>query len=231
MAATFHNLPTPGPSAEISGGKPSTNSTFGRLDTSFSLPPAAIPGHTPDSNATTSPSPATSDSSYQPLSPPSNAKARAEKTPATRRRLSANSKESGPGRNGYTIPPPPTRARKIIQMKPQVQKDAQDKTTAATSGVKSHNTSPTLQPNGSKAGGPTATVGAKRKQAGGNITAAGRKTARKTAHSLIERRRRSKMNEEFGVLKDMIPACTGQDMHKLASKAPASCFCRLAVLM
>jgi hypothetical protein len=40
--------------------------------------------------------------------------------------------------------------------------------------------------------------------------------ARKTAHSLIERRRRSKMNEEFGVLKDMIPACTGQDMHKLA---------------
>jgi hypothetical protein len=32
---------------------------------------------------------------------------------------------------------------------------------------------------------------------------------------LIERRRRSKMNEEFGVLKDMIPACTGE-MHKLA---------------
>ncbi len=41
-------------------------------------------------------------------------------------------------------------------------------------------------------------------------TAAGRKIARKTAHSLIERRRRSKMNEEFGVLKDMIPACKGQ---------------------
>jgi hypothetical protein len=40
--------------------------------------------------------------------------------------------------------------------------------------------------------------------------------ARKTAHSLIERRRRSKMNEEFGVLKDMIPACAGQEMHKLA---------------
>lgn len=45
---------------------------------------------------------------------------------------------------------------------------------------------------------------------------AGRKIARKTAHSLIERRRRSKMNEEFGMLKDMIPACAGQDMHKLA---------------
>ena len=24
------------------------------------------------------------------------------------------------------------------------------------------------------------------------------------------------MNEEFGVLKDMIPACRGQEMHKLA---------------
>jgi hypothetical protein len=62
----------------------------------------------------------------------------------------------------------------------------------------------------------TAPPGSKRKQAPGPTTAAGRKMARKTAHSLIERRRRSKMNEEFGVLKDMIPACTGQDMHKLA---------------
>ncbi|EQK97536.1 Helix-loop-helix DNA-binding protein [Ophiocordyceps sinensis CO18] len=49
----------------------------------------------------------------------------------------------------------------------------------------------------------------------GGTDAAGRKLARKTAHSLIERRRRSKMNEEFAVLKAMIPACTGE-MHKLA---------------
>lgn len=62
---------------------------------------------------------------------------------------------------------------------------------------------------------PASGTGGKRKQAG-NPTAAGRKIARKTAHSLIERRRRSKMNEEFGVLKDMIPACAGQEMHKLA---------------
>ena len=54
----------------------------------------------------------------------------------------------------------------------------------------------------------------KKKQGGGSTS--GRKIARKTAHSLIERRRRSKMNEEFGVLKDMIPACAGQEMHKLA---------------
>jgi hypothetical protein len=60
------------------------------------------------------------------------------------------------------------------------------------------------------------TAGGKRKQNNAGTTAAGRKIARKTAHSLIERRRRSKMNEEFGVLKDMIPACKGQEMHKLA---------------
>jgi hypothetical protein len=48
-----------------------------------------------------------------------------------------------------------------------------------------------------------------------STSVAGRKIARKTAHSLIERRRRSKMNEEFGVLKSMVPACTGE-MHKLA---------------
>jgi hypothetical protein len=72
------------------------------------------------------------------------------------------------------------------------------------------------QPQSAKASSPpTTTSGTKRKQAG-NTSAAGRKIARKTAHSLIERRRRSKMNEEFGVLKDMIPACRGQEMHKLA---------------
>ena len=43
-----------------------------------------------------------------------------------------------------------------------------------------------------------------------------RKTARKTAHSLIERRRRSKMNAEFEVLKNLVPACAGVEMHKLA---------------
>lgn len=61
---------------------------------------------------------------------------------------------------------------------------------------------------------------AMRRKHGNDVTAAtsaaGRRSARKTAHSIIERRRRSKMNEEFGVLKDLIPACAGQDMHKLA---------------
>jgi hypothetical protein len=62
---------------------------------------------------------------------------------------------------------------------------------------------------------PPSSSNAKRKSPS-STSVAGRKSARKTAHSLIERRRRSKMNEEFGTLKDMIPACDGQEMHKLA---------------
>ena len=59
----------------------------------------------------------------------------------------------------------------------------------------------------------TATAGKKQPS---STSVAGKKIARKTAHSVIERRRRSKMNEEFGILKAMIPACTDQEMHKLA---------------
>ena len=33
---------------------------------------------------------------------------------------------------------------------------------------------------------------------------------------VVRRRRRSKMNDEFATLKDMIPACKDQEMHKLA---------------
>jgi hypothetical protein len=72
------------------------------------------------------------------------------------------------------------------------------------------------QPEGAKSTTPPTTTNTTKRKQAGNTSAAGRKIARKTAHSLIERRRRSKMNEEFGVLKDMIPACQGQEMHKLA---------------
>jgi len=54
------------------------------------------------------------------------------------------------------------------------------------------------------------------KKGKGGVGSAGRKVARKTAHSIIERRRREKMNSEFQALKDMVPACEGQEMHKLA---------------
>jgi hypothetical protein len=105
-------------------------------------------------------------------------------------------------KDDFSLPPPPTRSRKIIQMKPKEleQDDATQQTTVPNASGKTSN---------------TATQSGK-KNNGKSTTAAGRKIARKTAHSLIERRRRSKMNEEFGVLKDMIPACQGQDMHKLA---------------
>lgn len=100
------------------------------------------------------------------------------------------------GKEDFGLPPPPTRSHKFVKMKPQ---DEQVGANPATE----------------KSG--KAQKGGRKKQSGANgTTAAGRKTARKTAHSLIERRRRSKMNEEFGVLKEMIPACRGQDMHKLA---------------
>lgn len=99
---------------------------------------------------------------------------------------------SGSGKAKEDLPPPPSRARKIIQMKP---KEETNVPSSASSSAK---------PNSPKRKQPSAT------------SAAGRKMARKTAHSIIERRRRSKMNEEFGVLKDMIPACKGVEMHKLA---------------
>ncbi|KAG0155029.1 hypothetical protein PDIDSM_602 [Penicillium digitatum] len=121
----------------------------------FTLPPAAL--------STVSRRSSRSDPPYIPASPTS---------PELSGRRTSHPTRSGTSTKrpleDFDLPPPPTRTRKIIQMKPN-----------ATS-------------------------------------AAGRKIARKTAHSLIERRRRSKMNEEFGTLKDMIPACTGQEMHKLA---------------
>ena len=105
-------------------------------------------------------------------------------------------------KDDFALPPPPTRSRKIIQMKPR-ESGSQGETAMASeaSAVKGQGAAQTN--NG-------------RRRHNSSTTAAGRKIARKTAHSLIERRRRSKMNEEFGVLKDMIPACRGQEMHKLA---------------
>ncbi|EAW07668.1 basic helix-loop-helix domain-containing protein [Aspergillus clavatus NRRL 1] len=103
----------------------------------------------------------------------------------------------------FDLPPPPTRTRKIIQMKPKTQSPVKPAATAGKLSTKEKSNN-AATPANSKKKQPSAT------------SAAGRKIARKTAHSLIERRRRSKMNEEFATLKDMIPACQGQDMHKLA---------------
>ena len=107
----------------------------------------------------------------------------------------------------FTLPPPPTRSRTIIQMKPKPQQlDAISKTP--------------IQPipkaaNKKTVAGSAIANGTGKKQPSAT-SAAGKKIARKTAHSVIERRRRSKMNEEFATLKGMVPACTDQEMHKLA---------------
>ncbi|PWY77340.1 hypothetical protein BO70DRAFT_363269 [Aspergillus heteromorphus CBS 117.55] len=106
----------------------------------------------------------------------------------------------------FNLPPPPTRTRKIIQMKPKTQTAPKPMPSASKASAKD---------TGKASSNNAASTNSKKKQPSAT-SAAGRKIARKTAHSLIERRRRSKMNEEFATLKDMIPACTGQDMHKLA---------------
>ncbi|KAI0011595.1 hypothetical protein F4779DRAFT_189442 [Xylariaceae sp. FL0662B] len=177
--------PTPASSTEIKGQDHSHQLTS--LQMSFELPPSAM-GPNDDSK------PQSSASKTLPISPSSKHSypIQPSETVKSRRRSSTAQKES------FALPPPPTRSRRIIQMKPKpqepVEEAAQDKLSPATP---------------SKGG-----MGPKKKQPSAT-SAAGRKIARKTAHSLIERRRRSKMNEEFGVLKGLIPACTG-DMHKLA---------------
>ena len=179
--------PTPGSSSDIRGKEADL------LAPAFDLPPTAYPEQDrASSNSSTVSSANGSDSSYRPAS---------SGGPGSRKRSAPH-----PGlvitTDDFTLPPPPTRSRKIIQMEPRgsVQHDL-----------------PAAQPaQGAAKTQAAGTQGGKRKQNATGQTAAGRKIARKTAHSLIERRRRSKMNEEFGVLKDMIPACQGQEMHKLA---------------
>lgn len=109
----------------------------------------------------------------------------------------------------FSLPPPPTRSRKIIQMKPKPKPAEKPESPVVTR--------PTPRGNSKKGTTSSAAISnATSKKQPSSTSAAGKKMARKTAHSVIERRRRSKMNEEFGVLKDMIPACKDQEMHKLA---------------
>ena len=108
----------------------------------------------------------------------------------------------------FSLPPPPTRSRKIIQMKPKSQQSGGSSITGAQHTAKASNK------RGASGSGLTSAPASKKQPSATSV--AGKKIARKTAHSVIERRRRSKMNEEFSVLKDMIPACKDQEMHKLA---------------
>ncbi|KAI7343898.1 hypothetical protein KC322_g6143 [Hortaea werneckii] len=181
--------PTPGSSSDIRGKEADL------LAPAFDLPPTA---YCPEqdrasSNSSVVSSANGSDSSYRPASSGVAGESRKRSAP-----------HPGPviTTDDFTLPPPPTRSRKIIQMRPR--------------GPAQHDPSPAQSSQGVARTQTAGTQGGKRKQNATGQTAAGRKIARKTAHSLIERRRRSKMNEEFGVLKEMIPACQGQEMHKLA---------------
>ncbi|MCJ1448116.1 MAG: hypothetical protein MMC23_008629 [Stictis urceolatum] len=127
-----------------------------------------------------------SDSSYRPSSPAPPPSSRKRARPAV-----AQIQTDAAISPAFSLPPPPSRSRKIIQMKP----GASDKKSAPTPATEKKKAGP-----GSKS----------------TTAATSKKTARKTAHSVIERRRRSKMNEEFDTMKEMIPACQGQSMHKLA---------------
>ncbi|WYZ42893.1 hypothetical protein EsH8_VI_000592 [Colletotrichum jinshuiense] len=188
--------PTPGSSTDIKGQDGSKD--LSSLQLSFELPPPAIiqdasrisPTDTRASPNAGSLSASPSKAAPYPVQP--------SETVKSRRRSSAAQKASN---ESFALPPPPTRSRKIIQMKPRAQEEPEEAPAAAKSAGTAKAAAST--PAQSKKKQPTAT------------SAAGRKIARKTAHSLIERRRRSKMNEEFAVLKGMIPACTGE-MHKLA---------------
>ncbi|KAM5356110.1 hypothetical protein ACJ41O_002756 [Fusarium nematophilum] len=212
---------TPGSSSDIKG-KDGTQQ-LSSFQLSFELPPPAIHDASRISPAASSSRVSPTDTKSHPrvtTSPGVTFPMQPAETVKARRRSSAakEAKESS-----FALPPPPTRSRKIIQMKPRAQGSTADsgasKDKTKTGGKSSASTKTAATGTGSKTAATTAGDGAtddkgKKKQPSAT-SAAGRKIARKTAHSLIERRRRSKMNEEFAVLKDMIPACTG-DMHKLS---------------
>jgi len=103
-----------------------------------------------------------------------------------------------------SLPPPPTQSRTIIKRKPKAQHSETNKKRLTSLGSTG---------SAEKTNEKTSATGNKQPS---STNIAGKKIARKTAHSNIERRRRPKVNEEFGVLKAMIPVCTYQEMHQLA---------------
>jgi hypothetical protein len=190
--------PTPIAPKDISGQeKPRRVSP----ETSFILPPPAMPSQDRDSPLTTVSTTSSSASSYNPATPTSPTYKALNTSPRLKRTSSGSNKK--PAKEDITLPPPPTRPRKIIHMKP---KSSTEQSNTLSTSLPASKAAPATPPSNSNA----------KRKTPSSTSVAGRKIARKTAHSLIERRRRSKMNEEFGTLKDMIPACDGQEMHKLA---------------
>ncbi|KAF4971078.1 hypothetical protein FSARC_2026 [Fusarium sarcochroum] len=209
---------TPGSSSDIKG-KDGTQQ-LASFQLSFELPPPAIHDASRISPTMTTQVSPTDTKSHQLIttSPGATYPMQPAETVKARRRSSAAKEVKD---SSFALPPPPTRSRKIIQMKPRQEgfsDNSANKDKAKTTSKGSTAAKATATATNSKTPAATADAVAddktKKKQPSAT-SAAGRKIARKTAHSLIERRRRSKMNEEFAVLKGMIPACTG-DMHKLS---------------
>lgn len=174
----------------------------------FALPPAAF-----DTTGANKRSSKTAAADHLPASP-----AASPEFMALGRSTNTRQQTSGTKRplEDFDLPPPPTRTRKIIQMKPKTQQSPSTKSGQASGGKAAKDSGKTASSSDANANAAVAPASGNKKKQPTATSAAGRKIARKTAHSLIERRRRSKMNEEFTTLKDMIPACTGQEMHKLA---------------
>lgn len=208
--------PTPGSSSDIKGKD--GNSQLSSLQLAFELPPPAIHDSSRvspvdlnnSSSASATPRGSQSSSSAYPSPLTGSYPMQAAEAVKARRRSSA-ARDNHHKEDSFALPPPPTRSRKIIQMKPRGQEDVAE---ASAKDSKSTGKGSSGKGANSKANSAADKEQGKKKQPSAT-SAAGRKIARKTAHSLIERRRRSKMNEEFALLKSMIPACTGE-MHKLA---------------
>lgn len=215
--------PTPGSSTDIRGKDGAQHLSFTQI--AFELPPPAIHDALRMSPTDSKHATSSSTASHHPPALDSSSSPRAAyplqaaETVKSRRRSSAT-RYDGKDKPSFALPPPPTRSRKIIQMKPRTQQDSVESSSAKDSGRAgaraSAGTAKTaaITNRSNTVGDASGAQGGKKKQPSAT-SAAGRKIARKTAHSLIERRRRGKMNEEFALLKSMIPACNGE-MHKLA---------------
>lgn len=190
--------PTPASSAEIHGKE------HAEIIEDFSLPPAALHTSTASAQPLQAPSQrreSNATGTDGPGSPPGGIKRKRRSMNADMQiAAQATSNDNGV----FSLPPPPSRSRKIIQVQPEEVAKSSSKASGSHGRKKSES--------GKSSAGSSGVAG----NGGGKTTAASRKTARKTAHSIIERRRRSKMNDEFETLKDLVPAARGQNMHKLA---------------
>lgn len=203
--------PTPGSSTNIKGQDGTAK--LDSLCSTFELLPPAL--HDPIRF-----NPTDSSKLSPPSSPPSSYPGQVAETVKARRRRSTATSAAAPSQNNRVdLPPAPTRSRRIIHMKLPKGAAIESSGAMASKGKNTANNGKgggSLEANGTGANTTSTSTGQQegKKKQSGSKGAAG-KVARRTAHSLIERRRRGRMNDEFAKLKGMIPACTG-DMHKLS---------------